>query len=106
MLTQLLHLIEMADGPLHTQALSKQLGIAPSALQGMLDTLVQAGRLKLADQPTPQENTHCGTCGGSPHTCHIQYEHRPPVYKQISQSAVQQTDKLTDLTKKEYQFDE
>lgn len=47
MLHDVLRLIEQADGPVLLGDLSRQLGVAPSALQGMIEFWVRKGRLQV-----------------------------------------------------------
>lgn len=64
MLREVLQAIETADGPVHLGALSQQLGIDRSALEGMIDYWVRKGRL----QARQAEDSVCapasGHCGG------------------------------------------
>ncbi len=66
MLKQVLQAIETADGPVHIAALSRQLGIERSALDGMIAFWVQKGRLQdseTADTACAPTSGHCGpTC--------------------------------------------
>lgn len=71
MLRAVLQAIESADGPIHLGALSQQLGIERSALEGMISYWVQKGRLQSVDDNAAcgEQQGHCGGgCGGS-HTC-------------------------------------
>jgi len=64
MLRDVLHAIESANGPVHVAALSQQLGIDRSALEGMIDYWVRKGRLQA---PTATETVcapSAGHCGG------------------------------------------
>ncbi len=51
MLHAILHEIETAPGPITVRALSRKLGVQPSALEGMIRFWVQKGRLTMADGP-------------------------------------------------------
>ena len=66
MLKQILAEFRQANQPLCPDTLSRKLAIEPGALEGMLRTLVQAGRLLEID---PADNTcvNCRTKG----SCHI-----------------------------------
>ncbi|MBI1880393.1 MAG: hypothetical protein HYR94_19595 [Chloroflexi bacterium] len=58
MLKQILSEFEQAPLPLCLDQLSQKLAITPSALEGMLDTLVRKGRL----QEISPAQTACQTC--------------------------------------------
>ena len=64
MLREVLHAIETADGPIHLAALSQQLGIERSALDGMIDYWVRKGRLQARDAPDTVCAPAAGHCGG------------------------------------------
>lgn len=73
MLRTVLQAIESADGPVHLGALSQQLGIERSALEGMIAYWVQKGRLQSVDDKgaCSDQPGHCGAgCGGS-HSCNF-----------------------------------
>ncbi len=55
MLTELLNLLEENDGELDLQALSRHLGAQPSAVAGMIDLLIQKGRVE-------EVGADCGIC--------------------------------------------
>lgn len=82
MLKRLLQLIEAAEGPVHTQELSTQLGVAPSAVAGMLQTLVQTGRLQMAGEGNGAEDAcHTAVCRGCHGTTAVcRSDLRPPTY--------------------------
>ena len=63
MLREVLQAIEAADGPVHVGALSRQLHIEHSALEGMIDYWVRKGRLQalhVKEQLCAPAATHCG----------------------------------------------
>ena len=63
MLREVLQAIETADGPVHVGALSQQLQIDRSALEGMIDYWVRKGRLqasRTADSVCAPTAGHCG----------------------------------------------
>lgn len=64
MLREVLHAIETADGPIHLAALSQQLGIERSALDGMIDYWVRKGRLQARNAPDTVCAPAAGHCGG------------------------------------------
>ena len=55
MLSQLVHLIEENEGEIDLVAISRSLDAQPSAVTGMLDTLVRKGRVV-------EIGTDCGFC--------------------------------------------
>ena len=55
MLSQLIHLIEESDGEVDLVAVSRSLNAQPSAVAGMLDTLVRKGRVV-------EIGPDCGVC--------------------------------------------
>lgn len=55
MLSELLSLLEQNQGQIHIQELSQRLDIPPSVLAGMIQLLVQKGRLV-------EVNLTCGLC--------------------------------------------
>jgi hypothetical protein len=58
MLRQILRLLGEQQGGLGVTEISRRLGVAPAVLEGMLETLVQRGRLvRLCAADTP-----CGAC--------------------------------------------
>lgn len=61
MLRELLTLIESSDGCLSVAELSRRLNAEPSAVEGMVQTLQQRGRLLLLDGSGPP----CESCGAS-----------------------------------------
>jgi len=69
MLREVLHAIESADGPVHVAALSQQLGIERTALEGMIEYWVRRGRLQErapAELLCAPSAGHCGsTCAGA-----------------------------------------
>lgn len=69
MLHQVLYEVEHAHGPVLLTDLSRKLGLAPSALQGMLEFWVRKGRLRGDGDSAVACTTgssHCGSgCGGS-----------------------------------------
>lgn len=64
MLTRLLEELEAAQQPLTLQELSARLGIEPSALEGMLQTLMRMGKLR-DDRAVTMEACalRCASCG-------------------------------------------
>lgn len=68
MLREVLQAIETADGPVHLGALSQQLHIERSALEGMIAYWVRKGRLqaRAADTVCAPSAGHCGGgCAGA-----------------------------------------
>jgi len=67
MLRAVLQAIESAGGPVHVGALSQQLGIERSALEGMIAYWVQKGRLQSVDAQggCDDQAGHCGPGCGS-----------------------------------------
>lgn len=61
MLRELLALIESSEGCLSTAELSRRLNAEPSAVEGMVQTLRERGRLLVIDGGA----TPCETCGAS-----------------------------------------
>jgi hypothetical protein len=64
MLRKLLQAIETADGPVHVAALSRQLNLDHSALEGMIDYWVRKGRLQVRDRSDTVCIPSSGHCGG------------------------------------------
>ena len=64
MLREVLQAIETADGPIHLAALSQQLGIERSALDGMIDYWVRKGRLQARNAEDSVCAPAAGHCGG------------------------------------------
>jgi hypothetical protein len=60
MLQQILHEMKQYDMPLSVTMLSRQLEIEPSALEGMLETLVRKGRVVELCNDSPAD--HCRDC--------------------------------------------
>jgi len=69
MLRDLLRLVEMAEGPISLADLSRQLGVAPAALEGMLEHWVRKGRLTVSGGAAAAScgscAGHCGSCAGA-----------------------------------------
>ena len=89
MLHAILHEIQTATGPVSVQALSRKLGVQPSALAGMLQFWVSKGRLQLDSgvggltEMTVCGQTHClGRCPG-PAKCPLHAKH-PTTYSLTS----------------------
>ncbi len=70
LLKQVLTTLEEAQGPVSLAALSQQLEVEPSALEGMIDFWVRKGRLRLVGA-TMCSSAGCGACPaeGSPLHC-------------------------------------
>jgi hypothetical protein len=64
MLTQILHEIETAQGPITVRELSRKLEIDPQALEGMLEFWVCKGRIQ-NDDKVATCNSGTGTCGST-----------------------------------------
>jgi len=64
MLSEILQAVASAKGPLSLRRLSKQLGVEPSALEGMILYWVRKGRIRI-EAESPQTATACasGHCG-------------------------------------------
>ena len=60
MLQQILHEMKQYNMPLSATMLSRQLQVEPSALEGMLETLVRKGRVVELCNDTPPN--HCRDC--------------------------------------------
>jgi hypothetical protein len=65
MLSQVLHEIESAHGPITTGELSRKMGIDPAALDGMIQFWVRKGRLQMDEKQTSETNCSCGTLSSS-----------------------------------------
>lgn len=69
MLREVLQAIEAADGPVHVGALSQQLQIDRSVLEGMIDYWVRKGRLqarRTEEHVCASTASHCGGgCSGA-----------------------------------------
>ena len=68
MLKQILVEIEKAGSAVNLVELSRKLGVAPSALEGMMAYLVQKGKLHEEDPAAPEAGIICksGGCGSCP----------------------------------------
>lgn len=71
MLREVLRIVETADGPISLADVSKQLGIDPGVLDGMLDYWVRKGRLVVDNRSAASCHTACldagcgcGSCSG------------------------------------------
>jgi hypothetical protein len=64
MLKQVLRLLETRQGGMGAIEISRQLKVPPTALEGMLETLVQRGRLRRlrAGDTTCAGDAPCGAC--------------------------------------------
>ncbi|MGC8877803.1 MAG: FeoC-like transcriptional regulator [Anaerolineae bacterium] len=63
MLTRLLEELEAAQQPLTLQELSTRLGVEPTALEGMLQTLLRMGKLRDDREAAAQGCAlHCAGC--------------------------------------------
>lgn len=71
MLHAVLAAVENAAGPVSLDRLGQQLGIAPAALQGMLDFWVRKGRLRRVDAGVEAAcgQGHCGISCPGPAAC-------------------------------------
>lgn len=72
MLREVLQLIEAADGPVSLAELSRQLGVAPATLDGMLQHWVRKGRLVVSGRSVEScsggcapAGHRCGSCSGA-----------------------------------------
>ncbi len=66
MLRKVLQAFEEADGPVKLADLSRELGVEPGALEGMVDFWVRKGRIQASGQGSGLfacTTTDCGTCG-------------------------------------------
>jgi hypothetical protein len=63
MLSKVLHEIERTDGTLNISDLQRKLGVERSALEGMMQFLVQTGRLVDGDASIEECDTNTGSCG-------------------------------------------
>jgi hypothetical protein len=64
MLTEIIRAFRETEGPLNTNDLSRRLGVQPSALEGMLQTLVRQGKLREIDLGS-QDCAFCNNAGCS-----------------------------------------
>ena len=62
-LRQVLQAFEQADTSLRLDALSRELGIAPGLLEGMIDHWVRKGRIREVHDALPDGCTSCHGCG-------------------------------------------
>lgn len=62
-LRQVLQAFEQADTSLRLDTLSRELGIAPGLLEGMIDHWVRKGRIKEVRDALPDGCTSCHGCG-------------------------------------------
>jgi hypothetical protein len=67
MLKQVLDRVRLADSPISLNELSHELGVEQSALEGMIDYLVQRGKLRDDDEQLAAVVPACesGGCGGA-----------------------------------------
>ncbi len=67
MLRQILDQVRSADRPMTLKELSRVLGVEPSALEGMVDYLVQKGKLRDDDERLAAVALECdvGSCGAA-----------------------------------------
>ncbi|MBN2048104.1 MAG: hypothetical protein JW750_09695, partial [Anaerolineaceae bacterium] len=68
MLGKILKEIESADGVISLEQLSQKMGVQSSALEGMIEMLIQRGKLEVVDsQADDCESGDC--CGSKPSAC-------------------------------------
>ena len=70
MLTEIIKAFRETEGPLNLSELSRRLDVEPSALEGMLETLVRQGKLREIELGTTDcafcNNTGCAHCSDVP----------------------------------------
>ena len=74
MLQRILQALEDARGPVSLDALSRELGVERSALEGMIALGVRKGRLRdsaLAPGCAGGCGSHCGSAAGCPFLSHV-----------------------------------
>ena len=72
MLKKVLREIQIAEGPITIKELSRNLGIDPHALDGMLEFWVRKGRITTNEKSYSNDSTGCNkSCSGTPDCVYV-----------------------------------